>query len=243
MIKYGLIGYPLSHSFSKKYFEDKFERELLNSRFELYPIQHLQQLPALLRAEPLLQGLAVTIPHKQDILKHLDAISSEANEIGAVNCIRITNGKLKGFNTDVLGFEKSLFPLLQPHHDKALVLGSGGSSKAVQFVLKKLQINFTVVSSSKKSDISYAEIDQKIIEENLLIINCTPLGMFPEINDKLPLPYKFVTPQHLLFDLIYNPQKTAFLQQGENAGAVVKNGLEMLYLQAEENWRIWNANG
>lgn len=241
MKKYGLTGFPLSHSFSKKYFEDKFQRESINSRFELYPLKDLIHLPSLVRTEPLLQGLAVTIPHKENIITYLDEMDPAAALIGAVNCIRIQNSKMKGYNTDFIGFEKSLLPLLQDFHTHTLVLGSGGSSKAVQFVLQKLKIIFTVISSSGKSNVSYEQIDEKMMQKNTLIINCTPLGMYPAINSKPSIPYQHLTTRHLLYDLVYNPEMTAFLAEGIKYGSIIKNGLEMLHLQAEENWRIWNS--
>ncbi len=240
MKKYGLIGFPLNHSFSKKYFEDKFERECINSRFELYPIADLKYLPALLRAEPLLQGLAVTIPHKEKIIDVLQETDPAVSMIGAVNCIKISGGILKGFNTDVIGFERSLFPLLKSYHTQALILGTGGASRAVQFVLKKLHITFALVSASAKSNLSYQDINESYMNKYLLIINCTPLGMFPDIKMKPSIPYQFITNRHLLFDMVYNPEETAFLQEGRKHDAQIKNGLEMLYIQAEENWRIWN---
>ncbi len=241
MKKYGLIGFPLSHSFSKKYFEDKFQRESINSRFELYPLKELSHLLALIRAEPLLQGLAVTIPHKENIITYLDELDPAAALIGAVNCIRIHNGEMKGYNTDCIGFEKSLLPLLQDFHTHALILGSGGASKAVQYVLQKLKIIYTIISSSGKSNMGYDQMDENRIQKNTLIINCTPLGMYPAIHTIPNIPYQYLTSRHLLYDLVYNPEMTAFLKEGKKHGSIIKNGMEMLHLQAEDNWRIWNS--
>ncbi len=241
MKKYGLTGFPLSHSFSKKYFEDKFQRESINSRFELYPLKELSHLPALIRAEPQLEGLAVTIPHKENIITYLNELDPAAALIGAVNCIRIHKGAMKGYNTDCIGFEKSLLPLLQDFHTHALILGSGGSSKAVQYVLQKLKIICTIVSSSGKSKTGYPEIDESMLKKNTLIINCTPLGMYPAIHSIPNIPYRHLTSRHLLYDLVYNPEMTSFLEEGKKHGSIIKNGMEMLHLQAEENWQIWNS--
>lgn len=240
---FGLIGYPLSHSFSKEYFTKKFEREeITECRYDLFPIKTIDELPLLLRNNPELEGLNVTIPYKKQILRFVDVFDMP-NGLDACNCINITNGNLVGYNTDVTGFERSLQPLLKSFHKKALVLGNGGATAAVIFVLKKLGISFEIVSRKLRegSTLTYGDIDKKIIEENTLIINTTPLGMYPDITTCPDIPYRFITEKHLLYDLIYNPKKTLFLQQGEERGAVIKNGEEMLILQAEESWRIWNG--
>jgi len=241
---YGLIGYPLGHSFSKQFFNDKFEKEgLEDCFFELYPLAQINDLLPLLAATPSLKGLAVTIPYKQSVIPFLTTCSEEAVAIGAVNCISIEGTQLKGYNTDVVGFEKSFTKLLQQHHTKALILGTGGASKAVQYVLNKLEIPFLLVS--RKADASnnilaYEEVDQEIISEHTIIINSTPLGMTPDEASKPPIPYTAISDQHYLYDLVYKPAVTAFLIEGEKRKSVTKNGFEMLLLQAEENWKIWN---
>ena len=242
MKQYGLIGYPLGHSFSKKYFEEKFIKEnITNASFQLFPIANANQFVQVLAENNNLQGLAVTIPHKQAVMQYLQHISKEAIEIGAVNCISINNNIATGFNTDVVGFEQSFKPLLKEHHTHALVLGTGGASKAVQYVLKKLQIPFTLVSRTKdENSISYEDVDKNCIGQHSIIINTTPLGMTPNEQGFPNIPYSLLTAKHLLYDLIYKPEKTQFLQKGEEQGCSIKNGFEMLILQAEKNWEIWN---
>jgi shikimate dehydrogenase len=244
MKQYGLIGYPLGHSFSKKYFEDKFITEnISNASFQLFPIEDIVEFKSIIETNKNLQGLAVTIPHKQEVMSLLHSISPEATAIGAVNCISIQNGITTGYNTDVVGFELSLKPLLQPQHTHALVLGTGGASKAVQYVLKKLKIPFILVSRTKneaQNIICYEDINQNLIKQHTLIINTTPLGMTPDEVSMPNIPYNFLTPNHLLYDLIYKPAQTLFLQKGEQQGCATKNGFEMLILQAEKNWEIWN---
>jgi shikimate dehydrogenase len=240
---FGLIGYPLSHSFSKKYFEDKFKREgLADCRYELFPLRSIDGLKEILKGNPDLKGLNVTIPYKQQVLSFLDSFSNIPEEIKACNCIKINKGKLIGYNTDVIGFEKSLRPLLKPWHKKALILGNGGATGAVTFILKKLDISYVIVSRSlhANSTLCYKDLSDQLMQENLLIINTTPLGMYPQTEQYPDIPYEFITSNHLLYDLIYNPAKTLFLQKGEEKGATIKNGEEMLILQAEESWRIWN---
>ncbi len=242
MKQYGLIGYPLGHSFSKKYFEEKFKREhLQDCSFELFSIKKVEELKKIIASNQNLKGLAVTIPYKEAVMTLLTEISDTAKEIGAVNCIKIIDEKTIGYNTDVIGFEKSLLPLLKPHHTKALVLGTGGASKAVQYVLKKLNIYFLLVSRIKtNATITYENISSEIIQTHTLIINTTPLGMTPNEEDFADIPYYLLTPKHLLYDLIYKPEKTLFLQKGEEHGSEIKNGFEMLILQAEENYKLWN---
>jgi shikimate dehydrogenase len=241
---YGLIGYPLGHSFSKKYFEDKFEKEnITDAAFNLFSIENVHEIKNILKENKTLQGLAVTIPHKETVMQFLTDISPEAVSIGAVNCILIKNDKTIGYNTDVIGFENSLKPLLKQQHTHALILGTGGASKAVQFVMKKLNIHFTLVSRMKdqtKNIIGYDDIDEKIIQQNTLIINTTPLGMSPNEDESPAVPFYLLTKNHLLYDLIYKPAETKFLKQGKEKGCTIKNGYEMLLLQAEENWKIWN---
>ncbi len=241
---YGLIGYPLSHSFSKKYFDEKFEKEgLTDCHFKNFPIANIRELPVLLKENPALRGLAVTIPYKQQVLAFLDARDNIPPELEACNCICVDHGKLTGYNTDHTGFEKSFAPLLQPHHTRALILGNGGATAAVAFVLKKLGISFQIVSRvlHNGSSLTYADLHEPVMKEHTVIINTTPLGMYPAVQDRPPIPYTFITEQHFLYDLIYNPEKTLFLQKGEEMGARVKNGADMLVFQAEENWKIWNS--
>jgi len=240
---FGLIGYPLSHSLSQQYFTEKFEKEGLNDcRYALFPLSSVEKLPALLQQYPALRGLNVTIPYKKQVLPYLDSRDAIPAGLEACNCIRIREGKLTGFNTDITGFEKSLRPLLQPHHKNALVLGNGGATTAVVFVLKKLGIAFKIVSRRLQSGsaLTYTDIDESVFKQHTLIINTTPLGMHPHINNCPDIPYHSLSAAHLLYDLVYNPAKTLFLQKGEERGAAIKNGEEMLVLQAEESWRIWN---
>jgi len=241
---YGLIGYPLGHSFSKQYFTEKFEKEgFTDCRFEAFPIESILEFPRLLRSNPLLQGLSVTIPYKEQVLPYVDYYSDAVKAIGATNSIALKNGQLTAHNTDIVGFEKSFVPLLQSQHSSALVLGTGGASKAVQYVLRKLGIDYLVVTRNKTqpAQISYNEIDGAVMNKYTVIINCSPVGMYPAVDAAPELPYSLVTPQHYLYDLVYKPAETLFLQHGKSGGAVVKNGYDMLLLQAEESWRIWNA--
>ena len=240
---FGLIGYPLSHSFSEKYFTEKFEQEeITECSYNLFAIKTIDELPILLRNNPELEGLNITIPYKKQVLPFLNA-SNIPDGLDACNCINITGGKLVGYNTDVTGFEKSLKPLLKSYHKKALVLGNGGATAAVAFVLRKLGISFDIVSRKihDNSTFTYKEIDKKVMEENTVIINTTPVGLYPNTEACPDIPYKFIGESHLLYDLVYNPAKTVFLQKGEEKGATIKNGEEMLVLQAEESWRIWNG--
>ncbi len=238
---FGLIGFPLEHSFSKLFFEEKFKKLNEELKFELFPIKSIELFPDLLKRKPELKGLAVTIPYKIDVIKYLDELDISAKETGAVNCIKISE-KITGYNTDILGFEKSFLSL--PITKKScLVLGDGGASKAVVSVLKKNKFKFLQVCRKSISGvISYNQINEKIILDYPVIINCTSLGMFPNVQSKPELPYQFLSPGNLLFDLVYNPGKTSFMLEGEIRGAKVKNGLEMLHIQAEENWRIWNED-
>jgi shikimate dehydrogenase len=239
--RYGLIGYPLSHSFSGSYFASKFENEEISDcRYDLFPIQNITELPSLLQEFPELQGLNVTIPYKEQVLPFLHQMTDAVREIGACNCIRIRNGQLEGHNTDVFGFEEILSPLLLPHHHTALVLGTGGAAKAVAWVLRKKGISFRYVSRTPSANvISYSSCTRELLASNSLIINTTPLGMYPHTNEAPDIDYQSIGDQHLLIDLIYNPARTLFLQKGEEKGAVVENGLRMLELQADESWRIW----
>jgi shikimate dehydrogenase len=242
---FGLIGYPLSHSFSKKYFDQKFLTEgLTDCQFENFPIPSILDLPLIVKENPALQGMAVTIPYKRAVFPYLENSDQIAASLNACNCIRIRNGKLKGYNTDYIGFEKSLVPHLQSYHKKALVLGNGGATAAIVFVLRKLGIEPKIVSRQlpKDSSILYKDLDQHLMNEHLLIINTTPAGMYPDTNSYPDIPYGMITSRHFLFDLIYNPAKTEFLRKGEIKGATIKNGEEMLAIQAEENWKIWTQD-
>ncbi|HUS03551.1 MAG TPA: shikimate dehydrogenase [Chitinophagaceae bacterium] len=243
---YGLIGYPLGHSFSKKYFTQKFERENLSDcSYELFPIPSIKDLPPLINSTPILKGFNVTIPYKQQVLEYVTEKSDTVNDIGAANTIKIIENKLIAYNTDVAGFEKSFVKKLKPFHKKALVLGTGGSSKAIQFVLNKLGIDCLFVSRSQQPSaniINYSMIDEHIMNQHKVIINCTPVGMSPNENKYPQLPFDFVSKEHYLFDLVYKPDKTIFLQKGEEKGAIIQNGYEMLVIQAEESWKIWNED-
>ncbi|SDG09770.1 shikimate dehydrogenase [Pedobacter terrae] len=246
MKTYGLIGYPLSHSFSKKYFTEKFQNEgITDHQYELFPIADIKMLPDLLSENPSLCGLNVTIPHKVNVLCYLNEVDEAAEKIGAVNCISIKNFEgetyLKGYNTDAYGFEESLKPLLKPQHTKALVFGDGGAAKAVKYVLEKLNIEYqVVVRTAVPGAILYSEITPEILTSHQLLINTTPLGMSPNIDTFPEIDYSLVGSGHLAYDLVYNPLETAFLAKAAERGAAVENGLEMLYKQAEKAWAIWN---
>jgi shikimate dehydrogenase len=242
---YGLVGYPLTHSFSKKYFTDKFKAGgLEDCIFRNFELPDISKFHAFIKDNPDLRGLSITIPHKEDILPYLTWMDEVVKETGACNCIKIRDGNLYGYNTDVSGFEQSLVKKLKPEHTKALILGRGGAAKAVAYVLRKLGISYKFVereSDNDKQSISYNKLTERLIIENPLIINCTPLGMYPNDDTYPPLVYDAITPSHYLFDLTYNPPKTLFLQQGEERGATIQNGYDMLMIQAEESWKIWNG--
>jgi shikimate dehydrogenase len=242
---FGLIGSAVSHSFSKIYFDEKFFREELRDyHYELFPLNNIQEFEKLVEDTKGLSGLNVTLPYKEQILKYLDEIDPAAKEIGAVNVVKVQDGKLTGFNTDADAFFETIEKWL-PKDKKlcALVLGTGGSSKAVQQALNKLRVSFKTVSRERsKGDLVYDDLksDKSILKENLLIINSTPLGMFPKTDDMPPIPYDCLGKDHYVYDLIYNPARTMFLQKAEMRGATIKNGLEMLHVQAEKSWQIWN---
>ena len=242
---YGLIGYPLGHSFSKQYFTEKFVREgLTDCYFEAFPISSIDQFTELIQKHTKLKGLSVTIPYKEQVLDFVTELSDEVKFIGATNSIKITGKKLVAFNTDIIGFEKSFCKVLQQHHKKALVLGTGGASKAVQYVLGRLEIDFLIVTRNenpKPGYINYSLIDEQVMKEYLIIINCSPVGMSPNENACPDIPYQFINSSHYLYDLVYKPEKTLFLQKGEQEGAVIQNGYEMLLIQAEASWKIWNS--
>lgn len=240
---YGLIGFPLGHSFSEKYFTAKFEREgIPDAEYKLFPIEHIDDLQQIVYNNPGLLGLNVTIPHKQGVLKYATQLSDSVKEIGAANTLKFISNQVEAYNTDIIGFEKSLVTELKPFHKKALILGTGGSSNAVQFVCKKLGIEYLLVSRSKKGKaISYENLNGDIINDHLIIINTTPLGTFPNEKTFPAIPYSFITNRHYCFDLVYNPPKTIFLSKASERGATIKNGYEMLVIQAEESWKIWNS--
>jgi shikimate dehydrogenase len=244
MRKYGLIGYPLTHSFSKKYFTAKFEKEgIKDCQYDLYEIEDISQLPFIIDQNTELQGLNVTIPYKEKVLPYLDSLDPACEEIGAVNCIQIKYGKLKGYNTDYIGFKESLDNWLKGEKPYALVLGTGGASKAVVKALKDLGISYLMVSRNPGEDagtISYSELNKSVLERNHLIINTTPLGTFPKTEEMPEINQEYITPMHKVYDLVYNPEKTFLMRSLEARGALIKNGLEMLELQAEAAWRIWN---
>lgn len=242
---FSLIGKNISYSFSRGYFTEKFEKlGLDNCKYVNFDFQSIQEFPAKLKAHfSELKGMNVTIPYKLEIFEYLDEVDEQAKVIGAVNTIKITGeGKLKGYNTDAYGFKQSLKPLLKEYHKRALILGTGGASKAVAYVLEELGIDFLFVSRQAKEvkTISYQELTEQLMISNLLIINCTPLGTHPNVEHCPDIPYEFITNKHLLYDLIYNPSETTFLKHGKEKGAVIKNGLEMLEQQAEKAWEIWH---
>jgi len=243
--QYGLIGYPLSHSFSASYFAKKFEKEKIKDcNYQAYEIDSIEKLPQLIVDIPNLIGLNVTIPYKQSVFDYLIDIDEVAKNIGAVNTIKIdlTTQQLKGYNTDYYGFKQSLKPFLENNHQRALILGTGGASKAVCYVLKELNIDYLMVSRKPEgtNEIAYEDVNEYVMQHHQLIINTTPLGMFPKVGAKPELPYQYLTPQHLLYDLVYNPLETAFLKEGKQKGCITINGLDMLKLQAEKSWEIWN---
>jgi len=243
--KYGLIGKDISYSFSKNYFAKKFlDLNLKEHSYQNFDIPEIEEFPFLLyHKEDDYLGLNVTIPYKESIMKYLSEIDDVAEKIGAVNTIKITeDNKFVGYNTDVYGFENSLTPLLNAHHKKALILGTGGASKAIAYVLEKLNIECKFVSRTPEvHQFSYDSLNKIILNEYHLIINSTPLGTFPDVELAPDIPYNYLTKKHLLYDLIYNPEETTFLKLGKNQGSMIKNGSEMLKLQAEKSWEIWNA--
>ena len=256
---YGLLGYPLGHSFSRAFFNNKFAQEGIDAEYVNFELPDVTALPALLAKHPNLLGFNVTIPHKQAVIPYLDALSDEARTIGAVNVVRITREfntsrpYLKGFNSDIIGFMDSIRPLLQPHHRRALVLGTGGASKAICRGLERLGLEWRYVSRQRPTNppsltgegsgerhFTYSDITPALLADYTVIVNCTPLGMYPRIDCCPELPYAALSPRHLLYDLVYNPDITQFMRQGRRFGATVKNGLEMLHRQAIAAWEFWN---
>jgi len=242
MDKYGLIGFPLGHSFSRGFFTEKFAREGIDAEYVNFEIPDASMLLDVIRDNPELRGLNVTLPHKQAVIPLLDELSDEAKEIGAVNVIRVRDGKLKGFNSDIIGFTESIKPLLQPWHKKALVLGTGGASKAICIGLKRLGIEWTYVSRTPREGmLTYSDLTAEVMQQYMVIVNCSPVGMFPKTGEAPNIPYELLTPKHLLYDLVYNPEETLFMQKGRAQDAIVKNGLEMLHLQAIASWEFWHS--
>ena len=240
----GLIGKSLSHSFSRKYFEEKFKKENIKGSFRNFELNVISEFPDVIKQHPGLTGLSVTVPYKEQIIQYLDGLSDEAKEIGAVNCIHFKNSKSIGYNTDVFGFKTSIKPFLEPKHNKALIFGTGGSSKAVAYALKQIGVECFFVSSNEYKKVPntffYYELSPIIFSQFLLLVNCTPVGMFPDTSETLAIPFSYVTDNHLAYDLIYNPEETVFLENCRQKGAVTINGLSMLHLQAEKAWDIWN---
>ncbi|MDR0700275.1 MAG: shikimate dehydrogenase [Tannerella sp.] len=248
MKKYGLIGYPLGHSFSKDFFNQKFASEGIDAEYVNFEIENVNDLKYVLRENSSLCGLNVTLPHKMNVIPLLDSITDNARNIGAVNVIKFKKGglfgklHLEGHNSDILGFKKSIEPLLNETHRKALILGTGGASKAIYHGLKQLGIDSIFVSRKQKEfSVTYEEITQNTMENYTVIVNTTPVGMYPKSDICPNIPYRYITPGHILYDLLYNPDETLFMKKGKERGAVVKNGLEMLLLQAFASWEIWNS--
>lgn len=240
MKQFGLIGYPLKNSFSADYFNQRFMNENINAHYRNYPLTQIEDLHDLLKREDNLCGLNVTIPYKQAVIPFLHHLDESASAVGAVNTISIIKGQLTGYNTDIYGFEKSLLPLLKPWHQYALILGTGGAAKAVAYVLHKLGIKYHMVSRNPENGFTYADVDKALIRSHQVIINCSPVGMFPDTEKAPNIPYEFITPLHLAYDLIYLPEETLFLKYSRQNGAVPQNGLSMLHLQAQRAWQIWN---
>ena len=246
MDKYGIIGHPLGHSFSKNYFNEKFHDEGIDAEYINFDIQNIGNLPEVLATNPELKGLNVTIPYKEKVLSYLDYISVEARAIGAVNVIRVehkgNNVLLKGYNSDVIGFTRSIEPILEKFHRKALVLGTGGASKAVSYGLRSLGLETVFVSRFERpGTIQYKDITPDVVREYKVIVNCTPCGMYPNYEECPELPYEALDSHNLLYDLIYNPDETLFMKKGREQGALTKNGIEMLLLQAFASWDFWNG--
>lgn len=244
---FGLIGYPLTHSFSKKYFTEKFKNEAVEGcSYELYSLENIHVLENLLTEQPGIVGLNVTIPYKLAVLDYVDHLDAAAAAIGAVNTLKINYNhgqrSIKGFNTDAYGFQASLEPLLEAHHREALIFGDGGAAKAVKYVLEQLNIVYTpVVRKPQHGCLTYQELSRSLLEKATILINTTPLGTYPAVEACPDIPYQFITSKHLAYDLVYNPQETKFLKRAKEMGAKTKNGLEMLHLQAERAWDIWTA--
>ena len=243
-VRFGLVGKDISYSFSRGYFTKKFaDLGLEDHSYENFDFQAIEEIQDVLDNNSDIKGMNVTIPYKQEVMPFLTELDPEAEKIGAVNTIQFSKNGLKGFNTDAYGFKNAMAPFLKPHHTKALILGTGGASKAVAYVLGELGISYVFVSRNPgKNKISYDQVTEEVLKEHTILVNCTPLGTHPNIEQRPALPYEFITDQHFLFDLIYNPEKTAFLAAGEAKGAQISNGLRMLELQADRSWEIWQES-
>ena len=241
MDRYGIIGFPLGHSFSRAFFTEKFQKEHIDAEYVNFEIPSVHLLPEIVRSNPHLRGLNVTLPYKEAVIPMLDSMSDEAREIGAVNVIQVREGRLKGFNSDIIGFMGSLRPLLKPWHQHALVLGTGGASRAIRVGLERLGLDWTYVSrTAAEGRLTYSALTPEVMEHYQVIVNCSPVGMFPKVDACPDIPYHLLSSRHLLYDLVYNPEETLFLKRGAQQGATIKNGLEMLHLQALASWEFWN---
>ena len=241
MDRYGIIGFPLGHSFSRAFFTEKFQKEHIDAEYVNFEIPSAHLLPEIVRSNPHLRGLNVTLPYKEAVIPMLDSMSDEAREIGAVNVIQVREGRLKGFNSDIIGFMGSLRPLLKPWHQHALVLGTGGASRAIRVGLERLGLDWTYVSrTAAEGRLTYSALTPEVMEHYQVIVNCSPVGMFPKVDACPDIPYHLLSSRHLLYDLVYNPEETLFLKRGAQQGATIKNGLEMLHLQALASWEFWN---
>ena len=241
MDRYGIIGFPLGHSFSRAFFTEKFQKEHIDAEYVNFEIPSAHLLPEIIRSNPHLRGLNVTLPYKEAVIPMLDSMSDEAREIGAVNVIQVREGRLKGFNSDIIGFMGSLRPLLKPWHQHALVLGTGGASCAIRVGLERLGLDWTYVSrTAAEGRLTYSALTPEVMEHYQVIVNCSPVGMFPKVDACPDIPYHLLSSRHLLYDLVYNPEETLFLKRGAQQGATIKNGLEMLHLQALASWEFWN---
>ena len=241
MDRYGIIGFPLGHSFSRAFFTEKFQKEHIDAEYVNFEIPSAHLLPEIVRSNPHLRGLNVTLPYKEAVIPMLDSMSDEAREIGAVNVIQVREGRLKGFNSDIIGFMGSLRPLLKPWHQHALVLGTGGASRAIRVGLERLGLDWTYVSrTAAEGRLTYSALTPEVMEHFQVIVNCSPVGMFPKVDVCPDIPYHLLSPRHLLYDLVYNPEETLFLKRGAQQGATIKNGLGMLHLQALASWEFWN---
>lgn len=240
---YGLVGKDIDYSFSKDYFTAKFEQLKIKAIYQNFSLDYIEDLPTTLAIHiENLNGLNITIPYKEEVFKYLDEVEEHAKKIGAVNTIKIVDKQfLKGYNTDYIGFKNSIEPLLKLYHKKALIFGTGGASKAVKYALQLFGIEYKLVSRTKaKADYTYADLTKEVLAQYTILINCTPIGTFPKIEEILPINFEYVTNKHLLYDLVYNPAESKFLQKGKLQGATTKNGYEMLKIQAEESWEIWS---
>ncbi|AGC66815.1 shikimate dehydrogenase substrate binding subunit [Candidatus Uzinura diaspidicola str. ASNER] len=238
---FGLIGKNISYSFSKQYFLNKFNKEnITKTRYGIFDLAYINNFEHILRKYPNLQGVNITIPYKKEVIQYVNYLSDEAYAISAVNTIKIKENSLIGYNTDIFGFKKTFAKHLLSTHKKALVLGNGGAAKAVIYVLKQLKVPYLIVSRNKKGDISYKEINEILLNQYKIIIHCTPIGTYPTTDQYPLIPYQFLTKDHYLYDLVYNPLESKFLKKGTESGAIVKNGLEMLYIQGELGWDLWN---